>query len=527
MSDTCQLTFSKASDQDPPSGQDIVTAAKGSGIIFIGQLFEYASRFLFGIILARSVGAEGYGLYNIGDTVASTASIFALLGLPSGVVRFLPAAIGEDDEERAWGILQVAIALVGAFSLLLAVGVFGLSEWIAWRLFHEPAAVPVLRLATVWVPLTAMGLLLAAATRGFKRMRYQVYANSIAFNVIRVALTALVLSVGLGVPGVFVANAVASAITVGLLVYFLNRLFPLRRPLRAARRNTRRLLSFSLPLFLTQVIHQLRSQIELLVLGVLGTVAAVGVYGAALRIQMVGMALLFAVQTAAMPIIADLHHRGKHAQLRRLYRTLTKWAFSFNLPFFLTTILFAKPILAIFGQEFTIGAPVLIIAALGTLISAGTGICSATINMTGHSKLSFYNSLISLVLRVTLDVLLIRAWGMVGAAVATGLVVVIMSVVLLLQVRWILGAWPYDLTFVKPIVAGLVAFLVGLVTTRLTPAGLNLSYLVLDVGLLWSSYAAVTVLLRLSEEDQMVVNRVKMQFGAKLRQLRTPSELSS
>jgi O-antigen/teichoic acid export membrane protein len=527
ISDICQLTFSKASDQDPAPSQDIVTAAKGSGIIFIGQLFEYASRFLFGIILARSIGAEGYGLYNLGDTLAATISIFALLGLPSGVIRFLPGALREGDEERVWGILQVAIALVGAFSLLLAVGAFGLSDWIAWRLFHEPAAVPVLRLATVWVPLTAMGLLLAAATRGFNRMRYQVYANGIAFNVIRVALTVLVLSIGLGVPGVFVANAVASAITVGLLVYFLNQLFPLRRPFRAARRDTRQLLSFSLPLFLAQVIYQLRSQIELLVLGVLGTVASVGVYGAALRIQMVGTALLFAVQTAAMPIIADLCHRGKHAQLCRLYRTLTKWAFSFNLPFFLTTILFAEPILAIFGREFTIGTSVLIIAALGTLINAATGICSAIINMTGQSRLSFYNALVSLVLRLTLDVLLIRAWGMVGAAVATGLVIVVIGVVLLIEVRLFLGVWPYDLTFFKPVVAGFVAFVVGLVMARLVPADLNLFYLVLDVGLLWLSYAAVTLLLRLSEEDQIVVNRIKRQFGAKLRQIRTPSELPS
>ena len=527
MSDTCQHTASKTSDHDPPSGQDIVTAAKGSGIIFVGQLFEYASRFLFGIILARSIGAKGYGLYNIGDTVAGTISIFALLGLPSGIVRFLPAALGEGDEERVWGILQVAIGLVGVVSLLLAVGVFGLSDWVAQDLFHEPAAAPVLRLASIWIPLATMGNLLAAATRGFNRMRYQVYANSIAFNASRIVLTVLVLSLGLGLSGVFAAGAVATAITVGLLVYFLNQLFPLRRPLRAAQRNTRQLLSFSLPLLLAQAIRQLGSQIEILILSMMVTVTSVGVYGAALRIQMVGTALLFAVQTAASPIIADLHDQGNHAQLRRLYRTLTKWAFSFSLPFFLTTVLFAEPMLAIFGQDFTVGTPILVIEALGTLVNAGNGICVIMINMTGYSKLSFCNALGSLILRLTLDVLLIRIWGAVGAAVATCLVAVVMTAVLLLEVRWLLKAWPFDLTFLKPVAAGFVALIVGLVMARLAPAGLNLFYLVLDVGLLWLGYAAVTLLLRLSEEDQMVVNRVKMQFGAKLRQLRTPSELSS
>ena len=32
------------------SSQDILIAAKGGGILFFGRLFEYASRFIFGII---------------------------------------------------------------------------------------------------------------------------------------------------------------------------------------------------------------------------------------------------------------------------------------------------------------------------------------------------------------------------------------------------------------------------------------------------------------------------------------------
>ncbi len=517
----------QSTSQDLSPDHDILTAAKGGGIIFFGNLFSYASRFAFGIVVARSIGADGYGLYDLGITTVLTLTGVVLLGLPGGIVRFLPAVLRERDEARVGGILQASVALVGFVSLVMALIIFGLADPLADNLFHEPSLAPILRIASVCIPLTAVGRVLIAAIQGFEEMQYQVYADSILFNVGKIGLTVLFLSAGLGASGVLTAHVVAWVAEDALLLHYLNRLSPLRRLLRASQRNTRELLSFSLPLWLTRLINTFGGKIELLLLGMLGTVAAVGVYGAALRIQMIGTALLLAVQTAAMPIISDLHHRGGHAQLNRLYRTLTKWSLSFNLPFFLMTTLFARPILAIFGRDFTAGVPVLVIVALGTLVNAGTGICGAMINMTGHSRLSFYNSVASFILTLTLDLLLIRVWGMVGAAVATGLVIAIMNVVRLLEVYWFLRFWPYDLTFVKPVVAGFVALIVGFVTNRLAPADLNLFYLVLNIALLWSSYAATTLLLGLSEEDQMVMNRVKRQFSAKLLQRRTSSKLPS
>jgi O-antigen/teichoic acid export membrane protein len=514
MSDS-KLSLAQPAVHASSSSRDILTAAKGGGIIFFGSLFSYASRFVFGIIVARSIGADGYGLYDLGVTVALILTGFSLLGLPGGIVRFLPTAIRKRDETRVWGILQVSIALAGSVSLVLALAAFGLADLLAENLFHKPALGPILRLASICIPLTAVQYVLLAVIRSFKEMQYQVYADSILFNVTKIGLTVLLLMAGLDAWGVLVAYVVALVAEDVLLLYYLNRLFPLQRPLRAARRNVRELLSFSLPLWLTRFVSTFGRQAELLFLGILGTTASVGVYSASLRIQLVGDLLLSAVQTAAMPIISDLHHRGEHAQLNRLYRTLTKWSLLFNLPFFLTMILFARPVLAIFGQDFTVGVPVMVIVAIGILVDAGTGICGAMIDMTGYSKLKFYNSVGSLILRITLDLLLIPVWGMVGAAVATGLAIATLNIARLLEVYWLLRFWPYDFTFVKPIVSSLVALLVGFVTNLLAPADLNLFYLALNIALLWSSYAATTMLLGLSEEDQMVLNRIKRRFGAK------------
>lgn len=524
MPDSSRIAVAKPTASTPLANHHILTAAKGGGIIFAGNLFAYASRFIFGTLVARAIGANGYGLYDLAVTLALVLTGVAALGLPGGIERFLPAALRQHDEARIWGLLQISLVLAVSCSLVLALALFGLSDWVAIKLFHEPAMAPMLRIASTCIPLIAMGRIFMAAVRGFKQMQYQVYADSILANVTKILLSVIFLSMGLGAAGVLMAYVVAWLAETGLVLFYLNHLFSLWRPLRSARYNVREVLSFSFPLWLTEITTTFGRQIELLILGMLGTVSSVGVYSAALRIQLIGVMLLTAIQTTARPIISDLQQRSEQGQLHQLYRTLTKWSVTFNLPFFLTTVLFARPVLGIFGNEFTSGGAVLVIVALGTFVNASTGICGSMISMTGHSKLSFYDSVASLVLALTLDVLLIRAWGMVGAAVATGLVTTIMSMVRLVQVYWLLKIWPYDLGFFKPVMAGLAALIIGWGMNYFVPADRHLLFLVLDIGLLWASYAATLLGLGLSEEDWMVINRTKSRLGTMLTKRQNPSK---
>ena len=286
-------------------------------------------------------------------------------------------------------------------STLLAAIFLGLSGLLAVYLFKQPEATPILRLTSLAIPLLALARILLAACRAFKQMQYELYVDNILFNVSRLVLTVLFLALGLGVQGALAAFVLAWFLETVVMVFFLNRLFPLRRPLNPAQRNVRELLSFSAPVCLTQVIVNLRTSFGLVLLGVFGTLTSVGVYSAAVSVQAVGGMLLTASDLVAKPIISDLYHRGEMAQLRQLYQTLTRWSTSFLLPYFVTVVLFARPILAILGEDYEAGAPVLIIVSIGTMVAAVTGLCSALIVMTGHSKLSLGNTLATVALSMT------------------------------------------------------------------------------------------------------------------------------
>lgn len=493
--------------------EHIVTAARGGGILLFGSLFEYAGRFLFGILVARSIGAAGYGLSVLGVTVATTFATIARVGLSEGIVHFLPGALRERDGTRAWDLLQVGLIVPSLTGLGLGGIVLLLSRFLATRVFGEPAMAPILQWAGIGIPLISLGYTLMSATRGFMHMHYHMFAESFILNLGRIALTLLFLFMGLAATGVMAAYTITWIFVVGFLLIVLNRLFALRRSLHWSKQTAHELLSFSAPVCLTQLTNQFNGNSDLLFLGMLGTATWVGIYSGATRLQLVGVMFLAATEMVAKPIISDLFHRSEFLQLGRIYQTLTRWCLSFIVPYFITILLFASPLLSIFGAEFKAGTPALILLSIGMLVNAGTGICGAMIIMTGHSRLEFLNIASALIVNTALNILLIPRWGMLGAAVGTALTVSAINIARLIEIYKFHKLWPYDETVFKPLMAGIAALLVGILASRLLRADQNLIALVVDFAAVWLTFASATVLLGLSEEDHMLLSSARKRLS--------------
>jgi len=322
------------------------------------------------------------------------------------------------------------------------------------------------------------------------------------------------LVMGLGVMGVVLAHNVALAVAMGMLFYFVHRLFPLNRPLSTAKRNVREMLGFSLPLYLTRLLNYSSGSIESLLLGSLGLMSGIGIYVTVLRFSGIGTLFHQSLQRIAVPMISDLYSRGKLDQLRRVYQTTTRWGMTFNLPIFLTLAIFAKPLLAIFGTDFVAGAAGLVILAFGTLFNASTGVCGSMVTMTGHSRLTFANSIIYLVSNIALDLLFIPRWGGVGAALAVTLSRVLINTLRIVEVFVLFRIWPYDRSFLKPIIASLAASGATYLMSQWSVFMPVILQVIAGIFLLWGIYTFVIVLLKLSEEDRLVLGRLWARFGA-------------
>jgi O-antigen/teichoic acid export membrane protein len=490
--------------------QDVLIAAKGGGIVFVGRLFQYGSRFIIAFLTARFLGAEQLGLCNLALSAVFIVSNLVTLGLPAAMVRYVALFVSRQDKDRLWGTLQVGLGLTAALGVLMGLGLFALAGPIAECLWHEPRLLLLLRVVGLAVPFLALGDIVVSATQGFKDMRYGVIGADILRPIVRLALLLVLAIAGMNATKALVAFTASAVFTLFLLLYFLNNLFPLKQPLnfRMAQHGAGEMLRFSLPLYLSSLIFTFGDNLQTVLLGTFNTTLNVGIFSTASQINMVGQMFHGAIATASSPLVSELYDQGELEQMGRFYQAVTKWTFMANLPLFLIVLLFPTSILSIFGQSFVGGATALGILAWVNLVKTGTGINNVILGMTGKTSLNLVNSVVTFALTLGLNILLIPKWGLIGAAVAALVCAAIINLLRLLEVFFLFRLLPYNAGFAKPIVAAFAALLVSWSVCSFFFTEISLVHTVMNIAILLVVYVGMIFLLGLSYEDRIVLARV-------------------
>jgi O-antigen/teichoic acid export membrane protein len=479
-----------------------------------GKLFTNVSRFVTVFLLARALGAEQYGMYQIVLNAGTLFSGLALLGMDTALVRYVAISSARRDDEGTWGSLQVGIGIPALVSVLTGIALFALAYPVAGRVFHDIALAPLLQVMGLIIPTLTMSDLLVGAVRGFKNMEYPVIAQFIAQPMARLVLIGIAAIGGLTVMQAVIIFGIGDLVATGMLIYYLNRLFPLRRPFSVAKRNTREMLTFATPEWMAATLDRFGDSIQTFFIGSLSSIAGAGIFAIANQVNTVGHDFYTSLNISARPLIAELHDQGERVQLERVYQTATKWSLIVNIPLFLIMILFPQELLAIFGESFVAGASALMILALANLIDVGTGMCGSILNMTGYTKLKFVNNSLSLALSIVLDVSLIPRWGIMGAAVSNLIVILLLNIARIVEVYFLIGLRPYDRSFFKPVAAGVIAYLCILFLVQMLSSPLSLLAVILLSVLLTAIFLGLILLMGLSPEDRLVLRSMGQRVRA-------------
>jgi O-antigen/teichoic acid export membrane protein len=265
------------------------------------------------------------------------------------------------------------------------------------------------------------------------------------------------------------------------------------------------------------------SNFQTLILGSLNTIAGVGVFTVASQVTMISGQFSSSINVSAKPVIAELHDRGDVPEMGRIYQTANKWGVMVQLPVFLLMALYPQQILSIFGESFTDGATALVILATSALILVGTGMGGIIIDMTGHTRLKLFNSIARLVIFLTLDVLLIPRWGVVGAATAALVGEASVNLLRLAQVYYLFRLLPYNRAFLKPLAAGLAALLVALAVGRWLPPDESLVNAAIGAAALLATYGAIILWLGFSAEERAMALAARRRAGGVLNRAKARS----
>lgn len=513
MSQQRDVLDETSSNGSSASDQNILTVAKGGSISFIGTMLEYAGRFLLGFLLARLLGDEQYGLYSLADSTFYIIVGVALLGLNTGTTHFVSMFAALRDRAALWETIQIGLGLPLLISLVGGLLCFGWAAPLAEIIFREPSLAPLLRIVAFAIPAGTLAASASFVLLGLKRVEYSVVAQNILQTYLKLFLIVALAFTGLTAIKAMAVYAIGAMTSCGLLIYFVHQLFPINRSLGVSFQHIRRMLRFSLPVYLSELMLMLGPNLRILLLGALSTVASAGVFTVASRVSMVSTAFYTSITMMSMPIVSELHAAGDLKNLKRFFQTMTKWTLTFSLPFFLLILFFARPILSVFGDSYVSGSLGLIILAGNDLFGAAVGICGVMITMTGNTKLNILNAAIRSILLAALSVVLIPRWGVVGAALATTVSLSVVNLILMLEVFLLFRILPYNRSFVKPVSAALASFLAAYVMSRMVFPGNSTAGTLISAGVLVLTYAGAILLLGLSPEDQVVMDRLQERIS--------------
>ncbi|MBE9169014.1 oligosaccharide flippase family protein [Pleurocapsales cyanobacterium LEGE 06147] len=497
------------------TGNPTEALAKGAGFSFVGQIISTGIKYGAQIALAWFLGVDAFGIYTLGLAIYQLGELFSRLGLELGAVRYASIYQGNGDTRRLKGILLQAVGLPLLSGLCLGGILYLTADAIAQTFFDEPQLAGALRLFAFTIPIGASGTSAAFASTGFQTTKYRVYAWDLLLPLANLLLIVLFGEIGLGLWGTALAWLLASSVCLILTLYFLYRLFPdiINQRIQPIF-ESKRLLSFSLPLSFGTLLWLVLIWTDILMLGYFWPASEVGIYRAAS--QTAFLMILFNRSLIMMfsPMIANLYNQGDLKEMKQLFQTATRWNFSLTLPIFLVLAVTSKQILQIFGAEFGTGWLLLIILAAGQLTRAGAGgLAMHILTMSGHQYLKLYGDCLLAGINIALNFLLIPQWGAMGAAIATGLSMAGVNFIQLAQVKRILKIQVYSRNYLKPILAGAIAGLIGFVVQfwlNQFHFFLSTSISTLVITLL---YVGLMLMFGLEEADRTILKKILNRFG--------------
>jgi len=185
--------------------------------------------------------------------------------------------------------------------------------------------------------------------------------------------------------------------------------------------RTRALLDYSLPLFWSDALAQVRQFVPLALLAALHQSAAAGVYAVVMSVLRLNLVPRLAAGEIFLPRLALAVQEGDAAGLGSLHRQASRWTLFLMGPPTIACVLFPEAILGVFGADYVPGAPGLQVAAALTALASVTGPAANVLSMGGRTRQLAWNNVASLLLMSALSVALIPQWGVFGALLASSL----------------------------------------------------------------------------------------------------------
>ena len=488
--------------------------ATGAGIVILGIVISKILGYFYRVIVART-GTEPYGLLSLGLAILGIIITFSLLGLETGVLRYVSLYKSKNDPEKIKSIILSALKITMPLSILFSTLTFILAEWISITFFHNPLLKPIIQIIAISAPFDVLAIILFHVNRAFQVVKYEVILKQIGENVLKIIFLLLFILIG----EMFLGPALAYTISIMLITIFiffitLKKIFNFTNKTIKYQPMYKKIFSFSWPLVLTHFLVMIMAWIDTLMIGYFKDAQQVGIYNAAIPTAQILYMVPYAFSFLFIPILTELYAKKEWVSFNNLLSTTTRWIFTVNMLPLVIFIFFSQEIMiTLFGESYRTATLPFIILSLGYFLNYLVINATNTLVIFKKTKWIFFDLLIGTILNIFLNALLIPKYGMLGAASATAISFGFLGILYVVQARELTKARIFDYAYVKILLAigSSLLILFGIKNKLMFEKTFMLLFV--EIAIFSISYMLLLFLFKgLSKDDMLLIKKIVGRF---------------
>lgn len=471
--------------------------------MFAASLIAKGGGLILTILVARYLGASSLGIYAVVLAVALLLEVMSPMGQQEVIIR----AIARDRS-------QMFVHWINASaSTLLTSIIFG-AGLVTYVHLASPRADAELAVYVVaaGLPFAGLNFVAQAVLQGVERMQYQTMATFVG-RVLGLLLLWTLLEFGADVWAAFLGHAVFHFVSLLILGRTILQYADQNNVQRLWRPNVAQCVStisaaipFALQRFLTDGLQRL----NIIILPLLVTLAAVGQFNAATQITQATSTIIPIMMLTLLPVFARSYSKDREksaAMAHKVLKVLLVLIFPFT---FVITVAADKIILLLFGPGYEAAALVLQIVIWSQVFLAADSVMKQKMIASDNERRMVWHSTMGLIANIALTITLGMTWGLLGVAAA---VVIASAFLLTLNARFVgrhIGKINLLQAVGKPFVC---ALLTGVVAFALVDQGLLIMLPVTAVA-----YLVFLLLLKtFSAEETLLIKQLFQRLLARSR----------
>jgi len=376
--------------------------------------------YLIMIVLTRTMGPGGYGVYSYTAAIIFTLMNFASYGFEIAAVRFTSSYLSKGEKGLWKGLYHWASRSLLIISTILTAGT-ALYLWVSVYLLHfapkTAYTLPLLVSCSI-IPIYTFINFYTNLLRGQHKLLLSFLTDNtikplfllLALVIFRLVMgrMSLPVAIGLNIISFFVAF---------IFVFMVFRRVNNMKEIKVEY-DKRTWKKFVGSLFLLTCITSL-SRLDIIMLGSLKDAGQVGIYYAAERVANSLMFFMYVMNMIIQPSLARLNTPEDKEKLQKMITRTIRWVMLFSLPVFIGFILLSGQIMSLSGSQFLPGKITLIIICSGQIINIMFGPVVDFALMTGNEKYTTIYMSIGILINIALNLLLTPGMGLNGTAIAT------------------------------------------------------------------------------------------------------------